>query len=59
LKALEQLLVNSNGKYCFGDQLTLADAFLVPSVGGSVTRFKIDISKYPRVKSVYENLISL
>ena len=31
---LETLLVRSAGRYCVGDDVTMADALLVPQVGG-------------------------
>ncbi|KAH9287545.1 hypothetical protein KI387_031662, partial [Taxus chinensis] len=41
--ALEKLLKNVAGKYCIGDQITLADVFLVPQVSGAVGRFNVDM----------------
>ena len=45
LSAFEELLKLSGpqGKYCLGDELTLADAFLIPQLY-NCGRFKVDIS---------------
>ena len=36
------MVADSMGKYCVGDNVTLADVFLVPQFRGSTMRFKID-----------------
>ena len=54
LGALEKLIAENKGKYCFGDEVTNADVFLYPTVKGGIDRFKVDISQYPRIKEVYE-----
>lgn len=56
--ALEQMLQLSAGKYCVGDQVSFADCCLVPQVA-NLTRFGIDIKRYPVAQRVYENLIIL
>ena len=53
------MLPKTKGKFCFGDQITLADAFFVPHVQGGVARFGVDLDKYPNVKEVYQNLIEV
>jgi maleylacetoacetate isomerase/maleylpyruvate isomerase len=52
--ALEAMLKNTAGKYCFGDNVTLADVCLVPQVFNA-NRFKVDLSEYPTLVSVVEN----
>lgn len=56
--ALEQILSESAGLYCFGDQVTLADLCLVPQVFNA-NRFKCDLSGYPNIVRVNENCLKL
>lgn len=53
--ALEKMLLQSAGKYCVGDEITLADCCLVPQVLNA-RRFKIDLSPYPIIIRVDEEL---
>jgi maleylacetoacetate isomerase len=57
-EALEAALVESSGKYCVGDEVTIADLCLVPQVF-SAYRFKVDISKFPNINRVYAELEKL
>jgi glutathione S-transferase len=41
--ALEQILEKTAGKYCFGDNVTLADIVLIPQVATS-SYFQVDMS---------------
>ena len=36
--------------------MTLADCFFVPQVQGGITRFGVDIDKFPNCKHVLQNL---
>ena len=58
--ALEQLIAchSANGRYCFGDSVTLADVFLVPQVANS-RRVQLDLAPYPRLAAVARHLESL
>jgi maleylacetoacetate isomerase len=50
--ALETWLNQSaSGDYCFGNQPTLADCFLVPQVYNA-ERFNCDLGNYPRIREV-------
>ena len=51
--ALETLLAAdaARGDFCFGDAPTLADVYLVPQVE-SARRFKVDVSRWPRIAAV-------
>ena len=44
------MLEKVSGKYSFGDELTLADAFLAPHCMGASARFGVDLNEYPRCK---------
>ncbi|KAJ8734658.1 hypothetical protein PYW08_013908 [Mythimna loreyi] len=57
LKILEDMLQKTSGKYCVGDQLTIADLCLVPQLYNAITRHKLDISKYPTVSKLYHELL--
>lgn len=43
----------SRGDFCVGEQITLADAYLVAQVASS-KRFNVDLSRYPQIKKIYE-----
>ena len=48
--ALEKILAKdkTRGKFCYGDNPTLADCYLIPQVA-SARRFKVDLSAYPNI----------
>ena len=48
----ESYLKDTKGKFCVGDEITLADVFLVTVVA----RFKVDMSPYTLINEVCENL---
>nr|UOU03304.1 glutathione S-transferase zeta 2 [Brachionus rubens] len=58
LNSIETNLRNSKGKYCVGDEITIADLCLVPQVY-SARRYKVDISKYPIIQSINSELEKL
>ncbi|MBE7637829.1 maleylacetoacetate isomerase [Sneathiella sp. P13V-1] len=39
--------------YCFGNQITLADLYLVPQVYNAL-RFDLDMANYPKIRSIYD-----
>jgi maleylpyruvate isomerase len=41
----------TDGPYCYGDSLTMADIYLVPQVYNA-HRFKLDFSNFPRIQSI-------
>lgn len=57
LKSIEQILAetNSDGKYCIGNNISLADLCLVPQVN-SAKRFKVKIADYPLIDSISTHL---
>lgn len=54
--AVEKVISQYAGDYCFGNEPTLADAFLVPQIF-SAARFKVDISSCKTVLRVNENCL--
>lgn len=56
--AIEQKIKNTVGKYCFGNQITAADAFLIPQVYNA-KRFQIDLNKYPTINKVNQHCLEL
>ncbi|MBA0655986.1 hypothetical protein Goklo_008396, partial [Gossypium klotzschianum] len=57
--ALEKLLKDINGKYATGDEVYMADVFMAPQIAAAMQRFKIDMSKYPRLCRTFESLKAL
>ena len=59
-EAFEVFLVNnhSNGQFCFGDGVTLADLYLVPQVYNA-RRFNVDLSPYPTIQSIEAHCLTL
>lgn len=56
--ALEKLLLETAGKYCVGDEVTVADLCLVPQVYNA-NRFKVDMSVYPTIARIELELAKL
>ena len=58
--ALERMLVKYSieGRYCFGDAVTMADVLLVPQVANS-RRYQMELTSYPTLKKVASHLESL
>lgn len=53
LAAFEKLLPECSGKYCVGDEITLADCTLIPQLYNAY-RFKVDMDQYPNIKRIAE-----
>lgn len=57
--AIETLLENSScDEYCFHDQVTMAELFLVPQVYNAI-RFNFDMIPYPRINRIFHHCIQL
>ncbi|XP_022148961.1 glutathione S-transferase zeta class-like [Momordica charantia] len=52
--ALEKLLKDHAGKFATGDEILLADLFLAPQLNGAITRFNVDMSKFPLLSRLNE-----
>lgn len=55
MAGLEKALATTHGRYCFGDQITMADVFLFPQVETS-KRFNANLSEFNIVNSIKDNL---
>lgn len=53
---IEKKLTCTSGTFCFSNQITLADLYLVPQVYNA-KRFDIDMKIYPNIDRIYENLL--
>jgi maleylpyruvate isomerase len=51
LQALERQVQETAMKFCVGNELSFADIYLVPQLGGA-RRFKVDLSAYPTLLRV-------
>jgi maleylacetoacetate isomerase len=51
-EALETLL--NKTQYCFGEQPTLADVYLIPQVYNAL-RFEVDMASSPKIMNAYQN----
>ena len=56
LQACEQFLQKTAGSFCFANQLTLADLFLVPQIYNAC-RFKLDMSDFPLLQKINKNCL--
>lgn len=50
--------LDSDGKYCFGDQITLADICLIPQVYNAY-RFHCDMSAFKKINNIYQSCMKL
>ncbi|KAG8448979.1 hypothetical protein GDO86_015882 [Hymenochirus boettgeri] len=57
-QALEKILENTAGRFCVGDQVTIADLCLVPQVTNA-ERFNLDIAPYPTISRINKSLLQL
>ncbi|XP_028840218.1 maleylacetoacetate isomerase isoform X2 [Denticeps clupeoides] len=55
-EALEPILVQTAGKYCVGNEISMADLCLVPQVYNA-ERFKVDVTQFPTIKRLNETLL--
>uniref|UniRef100_A0A8C5QKW9 maleylacetoacetate isomerase n=1 Tax=Leptobrachium leishanense TaxID=445787 RepID=A0A8C5QKW9_9ANUR len=57
-EALEKILQETAGRYCVGDEVTMADLCLVPQVFNA-DRFKVDLAPYPTISRINQSLQQL
>lgn len=58
LAALEKILDSYSGKFCFGDSITVADAFLIPQLF-SAERFGVNPAQFKKLKGINDNCLEL
>lgn len=56
--ALELRLKHHAGRYCFDDEVTMADLTLIPQVYNAY-RYQLDMTPYPIIQRIYNNCLSL
>ncbi|XP_075568887.1 maleylacetoacetate isomerase isoform X1 [Pelecanus crispus] len=57
-QALEQILQHTAGRYCVGDEVSMADLCLVPQVANA-ERFEVDMGPYPTISRINKALLEL
>ncbi|XP_054828448.1 maleylacetoacetate isomerase isoform X2 [Eublepharis macularius] len=57
-KALEQILQETAGRYCVGDEVSMADLCLAPQVYNA-ERYKVDLAPYPTIIRINKALLEL
>ncbi|XP_010184793.1 PREDICTED: maleylacetoacetate isomerase isoform X2 [Mesitornis unicolor] len=57
-QALEQILKHTAGRYCMGDEVSMADLCLVPQVYNA-ERYKVDMDPYPTITRINKALLEL
>jgi maleylacetoacetate isomerase len=57
-RSIEAALRETSGKYCVGDDITIADLCLIPQVYGA-KRFNVDLTNCPNVRRISEELEKL
>ena len=55
LKSVEDVLTETKGQFCVGDEVTAADCFLVPQIYNA-NRFEVDMDQFPNIKEVMSHL---
>ncbi len=58
LRSLEDLLMTQAGEFCFGNDITAADCFLIPHLY-SADRFHVTLEKYPTISRIRGNGMKL
>ncbi len=58
LQALESAVKITGGRYCFGDEISAADLFLVPQIYNAL-RYNLDLNAYPTLKRINETCLAL
>lgn len=58
LHSFEKLLQRTHGQFCFQDQVSAADCFLIPQIY-SAQRFGVDLSPFPLILEINERCLTL
>lgn len=57
--AVEKLVKDCAGIYSTGDEVSMADVFLAPQISAAISRFQIDMSKFPTLSKIHESCKAL
>lgn len=57
-KAIESILIETSGKCCIGDGITIADIFLVPAVHAARLQ-EINLNEFSNISRIIEHLDQL
>ncbi|XP_060613899.2 maleylacetoacetate isomerase isoform X2 [Anolis sagrei] len=57
-EALERILQETAGRYCVGNEVTMADLCLVPQVYNA-DRYQVDLTPYPTIRRINKALLEL
>ena len=52
---LEEILKTTKGSCCVGDEITIADVFLIAQVE-NVRRYKVEVERYSRIHEITSRL---
>lgn len=55
-QALEKMLLKTAGRFCMGNELTMADCCLAPQVYNA-NRFDVDMKVFPTITKINENIL--
>ncbi|AZZ35631.1 maleylacetoacetate isomerase [Bdellovibrio sp. qaytius] len=58
LNACEKMLEKHSGLFCFGNEITAADVFLVPQIF-TAKRFKVPLDNYPLINKIVDHCNTL
>ncbi|XP_004698791.1 maleylacetoacetate isomerase isoform X2 [Echinops telfairi] len=56
--ALEKTLRSTSGKFCVGDEVSMADLCLAPQVANA-ERYKVDLTPYPTIGRINKTLLAM
>jgi len=59
LQKIEKAVQQKCGNFCLGDNITVADIYLIPQVYNGIA-FGVDVqSEFPKINQIYNNMMSL
>jgi maleylacetoacetate isomerase len=58
LSDVEKMITSTRGKFCYGDNVTLADAFLIPQLYNA-RRFGVNLNNFTNIIEIENNLNNL
>nr|ACO11269.1 Maleylacetoacetate isomerase [Caligus rogercresseyi] len=58
LQGVEKLMDKYSGKFCVGDEVSMADCCLIPQVYNA-NRFKVDMTQFPNIQRICKELETL